>query len=162
MPWQKIWHLFESCQWSCILNLNIVYTCIYSISFQHKNDFSNSNESLFLKTSRKACLLAAEDESQLELEAEPDNGEATNQSKTRTNAETHERNSVYFLLFSKLFVRSWSLKYDRSCLKWKRRIQHCHEAFYGSILRRCQELSYELNTAEQLLFKRRETLFLHE
>ncbi len=26
-----------------------------------------------------------------------------------------------------------------------------------SILRRCQELSYELNTAEQLLFKRRET-----
>lgn len=32
----------------------------------------------------------------------------------------------------------------------------------ASILRRCQELSYELNTAEQLLFTRRETLFLHE
>eukprot|EP00434_Breviolum_minutum_P006590 symbB.v1.2.005817.t1/scaffold342.1/size227955/10 len=31
-----------------------------------------------------------------------------------------------------------------------------------SQLERCQELSYELNTAEQLLFKRRETLFLHE
>ena len=69
--------------------------------------------------------------------------------------DKNERSSIFAYFFPIICLIHWSM--ILSCFLNEREGLSTVMKHSTSILRRCQELSYELNTAEQLLFKRRET-----